>query len=175
MSAEHQTSSIPHAMMAALTEYQCMQDLPSSFTPPRYDCTDTRPQPTTQPCITVCISSMHSSPARDLSTEVASLLCEEISAYLTAWSASPVAFTPDAHTFIIETGASITITNSLTDYLNPPRPVQSTTLKGIASDLMVQGIGKTLYSFVADDNFLLFIELSNVLYVPDCPIRLLCP
>jgi hypothetical protein len=99
---------------------------------------------------------------------------DEILSFLSDSSTCPVSFTPDERTFIIETGASITITNCPTDYLDSPRSVKSTTLKGTASGLTVQGMGMASYTFLANDGTTVSLELANVLYVPDCPICLLC-
>lgn len=82
--------------------------------------------------------------------------------------------TPDAYQFIIDTGASITITNNAADFTTPPRPVLQTTLQGIASGLSIQGIGTAAHCFTADDSSKVSIQLPNVLFVPDCPVSLLC-
>jgi len=81
---------------------------------------------------------------------------------------------PDAYQFIIDTGASITITNNAADFTTPPRPVLQTTLQGITSGLSIQGIGRAAHCFTADDSSKVSIQLPNVLFVPDCPVCLLC-
>jgi hypothetical protein len=48
---------------------------------------------------------------------------------------------PDMHPLVIDTGASITVTPYLTDFISPLKPVQSIEIKGIASGLMVKGYG----------------------------------
>ena len=82
-----------------------------------------------------------------------------------------VSFTPDEIRLILDSGASITISNCLTDFISPPTPVQETTVRGIGAGLQVKGIGTV--RFVLSDGRTLQVE--NVLYVPDCPVRLLCP
>jgi hypothetical protein len=78
-------------------------------------------------------------------------------------------------TFVIDTGASITVTNCKRDFLAPLQPVQPTKLQGIAAGLEVQGIGDAEYLFSTDSNEIISIVLRNVLYVPGCNVRLLCP
>ena len=62
------------------------------------------------------------------------------------------------------------------DLISMVRPTQPTKIKGIASSLTVQGIGTVVYHLTADDCTLVTLRIPNVLYVPDCPTRLLiCP
>lgn len=77
----------------------------------------------------------------------------------------PLQMTPDAKTFIVDTGASITITPSLQ---------AADELKGITAGLMIKGHGTSRYTLLSDDNTLIEIVLPNVLYLPDCCVRLLC-
>jgi hypothetical protein len=49
--------------------------------------------------------------------------------------------------FVIDTGASITITNCSSDFHGPVKPVKPTQLQGIANGLLVQGTGSTVYRF----------------------------
>ena len=82
-----------------------------------------------------------------------------------------VCFTPDEIRLILDSGASISISNCLSDFISPPSKVQSTTVRGIGAGLQVKGIGTVRY-ILSDGRTL---EIENVLYVPDCPVRLLCP
>ena len=82
-----------------------------------------------------------------------------------------VCFTPDQIRLIVDSGATACISNSLSDFTGPPRAVQPTTLSGIGGGLKVKGIGTARYKLAG--NIELLIE--DMLYVPDCPSRLLCP
>jgi hypothetical protein len=84
-------------------------------------------------------------------------------------------FTPNEAHIVVDTGASITITNCKLDFTTTVDPVQPATLKGIASGLSIKGIGDVWYSFLNDDGTMQDILLHNVLYVPKCSVRLLCP
>ena len=80
------------------------------------------------------------------------------------------------HFFIIvDSGASISITPHRDDFIGPIHPVQQVPLKGIAGSCHVEGIGTVRYSIPRpnQDDFLLTIH--DVLYVPSCPSRLICP
>jgi hypothetical protein len=90
-------------------------------------------------------------------------------------NALPVTFLPTTAILVVDTGASVTITPDKADFIQAPRPVQPTTLQGIASGLSVQGIGTVSYTFHTDKGTPVTVLLPNVLYVPDCSIHLLCP
>jgi hypothetical protein len=83
--------------------------------------------------------------------------------------------TPGMYPIVIDTGASATITPCLTDFVQPPQPVQHTEIKGIASGLAVESIGTVAYTFINNDQKKQVLTLANVLYVPTCTSRLLCP
>jgi len=121
------------------------------------------------------VMSTHYTLSIFLATNQASSLRDQLLAYMTSGEETRISFTPDAHHFIIDTGASITITNAVTDFDHSPQPVKLTQLKGIASGLQVLGLGQATYRFIADSSKVVSITLHNVLYVPDCPIRLICP
>jgi len=87
----------------------------------------------------------------------------------------PMALTPDEKQFIIDTGASITITHSFEDFISPISSVQHTQLKGITSGLTVQGMGTVAYTFWDDNGTIFLLTLPNTLYVPNLPIWLICP
>jgi hypothetical protein len=115
----------------------------------------------------------HYMPMTTLPLEEAYVLHKEITAYL-ADSASQALFPAERECFIIDTGASITITNCASDYVVPPKKVHPTHLQGIASGLSVQGIGTAIYHFRDDKRAKICLELNNVLFMPDCPVQLLC-
>jgi hypothetical protein len=87
----------------------------------------------------------------------------------------PVTFLPTTVMLTIDTGASISITPARQDFIGPIRPIQPTTLQGIASGLKVLGIGTAQYRFQRADGSVLPVTLKNVLYVPGCSVHLLCP
>jgi hypothetical protein len=85
-------------------------------------------------------------------------------------------FTMRAMSFMIDTGASITITNSSSDFTGPVKPIKPQQLQGIASGLTVKRIESTTYIFCSDIGSYTSLTLHNVLfsrtaqsdyYVPD--------
>ena len=76
---------------------------------------------------------------------------------------------------LFDTGASVSCSFNRHDFISLVRPTQPTNIKGIASSLTVQGIGTVVYHITADDGTLIPLRIPNVLYVPDCPTRLICP
>jgi hypothetical protein len=76
---------------------------------------------------------------------------------------------------VIDTGASISISNSKEDFVSEIHPVYPTKLKGIAAGLNIEGISRVCYEFLADDGSILKVVLENALYVPKCAVCLLCP
>jgi hypothetical protein len=106
-----------------------------------------------------------------MSVATAKALQMELMRASSTLSGFPTPMIPDEKKLIIiDTGASVTITNSATEFTSPPRFVQHTQLKGIASGLTARGIGTALYTFKDDDGFLFQIVLHNVLFVPELPI-----
>jgi hypothetical protein len=87
----------------------------------------------------------------------------------------PTTFLPTTALLIVDTGASVSISHELSDFISPPRPVQPSTLQGIASGLTVDGIGTAAYTFSTAIGEQTTVTLPNTLYVPSCTARLLCP
>jgi hypothetical protein len=98
----------------------------------------------------------------------------EIRKQITAYEASneglPTPMTPNEVQIIIDTGASISITNTKSDFITDITRVQPSTLKGIASGLSIEGIGSVAYTFKNDNGRYQEIILDNVLYVPKCSV-----
>jgi len=76
----------------------------------------------------VALQCVHYTPQNDTSTQDTAQMREKIASYLCDTS-RPVSFTPDERYFIIDTDASIRITNNHLDFLFPPRPVTPTQIK----------------------------------------------
>jgi hypothetical protein len=76
---------------------------------------------------------------------------------------------------ILDTGASISVSNCIADFVTPIRPVQHTTLQGIAAGLAIKGLGTVQYSVLNDTGGLVTLTIPEVLFVPDCPSRLIFP
>jgi hypothetical protein len=119
--------------------------------------------------------AVHYTPTWPISCNNALQVRRSLEAYSAANQGFPTPFTSDEVTFVIDTGASITVTNCKGDFMAPPKPVQPTKLQGIAAGLEVHGIGDAEYFFTTDSNEIISIVLCNVLYVPGCNVRLLCP
>jgi hypothetical protein len=119
--------------------------------------------------------AVHYVPILSISGMTALQIRQSLEAHATANQGFPTPFMSDEVTFVIDTGASITVTHCKADFLSTPRPVQPTKLQGIAAGLEVKGIGDAEYLFKTDMNETVSIVLQNVLYVPACNIRLLCP
>ncbi len=117
----------------------------------------------------------HYAPLVPRSNAEAVHLRASLQAYAATNQGFPILFTSDEVTFVIDTGAIITVTNSKSDFISEMYPVQQTQLQVIAAGLQVQGIGDAEYVFKTDDNRSISIILQNVLYVPQCTVRLLCP
>jgi hypothetical protein len=79
------------------------------------------------------VMSTHYTPFVFLATNQASSLRDQLLAFVTSGKETRIDFTPDARHFIVDMGASITITNAVTDFDHSPQPVKPTQLKGIAS------------------------------------------
>jgi hypothetical protein len=124
---------------------------------------------------TVPRPATHYRPLSPLAPDDAISLKQRIFAYAACETGLPVTFTPDEVQFVINTGASITITHDKNDFDGHIHPVQPTTLQGIASGLSVAGIGDATYSFTMTEGNSISVTLKNTLYVPSCNVRLLCP
>ena len=76
---------------------------------------------------------------------------------------------------IVDSGASISISPHLEDFVTEIRASRSITLQGIGGGCEVEGIGTVTYCIprLHKPDFTLWIE--NTLYVPSCPSHLLCP
>ena len=76
---------------------------------------------------------------------------------------------------ILDTGASVSVSNDRADFVGPIHQVQNTTLQGIASGLPIHGVGTVTYTISTSAGTPLEVTIPNVLFVPNCPGRLICP
>jgi hypothetical protein len=129
----------------------------------------------TRPSPTAPRPAIHYQPLHHVTSDYAKHLQSTLHAYAASTTGLPTNFTPDAVNFVVDTGASISITYDKNDFDGPIHPVQPTKLQGIASGLSVSGIGDATYSFSSTSGSQQSITLQNVLYVPGCKVRLLCP
>jgi hypothetical protein len=88
---------------------------------------------------------------------------------------SKMPISPDMVPLVIDTGASVSISPCLTDFIGPLRPVQQVSIQGIASGLSVQGVGTISYTYHNDAGIPQTLHLDGALYVPQCTTRLICP
>jgi hypothetical protein len=117
----------------------------------------------------------HYTPTSSMTQQEAEMTRSNLQAYVATNHGLPARFTPDETTFVIDTGASITITNCKEDFTSAIQQVQPTKLKGIASGLDVKSIGEAEYVFKTDTGEMITVSFDRVLYVPDCTVRLLYP
>jgi hypothetical protein len=76
---------------------------------------------------------------------------------------------------IIDSGASCCVTPYIEDFINQPTPIQNTTLKGIAGGLTALGRGTAQLKIHQENKENIILVIYNVIYAPDCPIRLISP
>ena len=84
-------------------------------------------------------------------------------------------FYTETHQLLFDTGASNSCTACVQDFISPIRPVQNTSISGIASELKVEGIGTVGYFLPTTDGSSIYVGIENVLFVPKCPTQLICP
>ena len=82
---------------------------------------------------------------------------------------------PEQINLIIDSGASVTITPFKEDFVSKIRPAQAVTLKGIAGGCDVEGIGTVEYLLPRQHQPPFKLRIEDVIYVPSCPSRLVCP
>jgi hypothetical protein len=76
---------------------------------------------------------------------------------------------------IIDSGASCCVTPHIEHFINQPTPIQNTTLKGIAGVLTALGRGTIQLKIQQENHENIILIIDNVIYAPDCPIRLISP
>ncbi len=76
---------------------------------------------------------------------------------------------------IIHTGASVTVTPYITDFVGSITLVQAVKIQGIAKGLQVRGTGTIAYRYHNDDGKLMTLTIPQCLYIPQCTACLLCP
>jgi hypothetical protein len=76
---------------------------------------------------------------------------------------------------IIDSGASCCVTPHIEDFINQPTPIQNTTLKGIAGGPSALGRGTIQLKIQQENQENIIMIIDNVIYAPDCPIRLIIP
>jgi hypothetical protein len=76
---------------------------------------------------------------------------------------------------IIDSGASCCVTPYIEDFIHQPTPIQNNTLKGIAGSLAALGRGTVQLKLHQENRENIILIIDNVIYVPECPIRLISP
>jgi hypothetical protein len=76
---------------------------------------------------------------------------------------------------IIDSGTSCCITPYIDDFIHQPTPIQNTTLKGIAGGLTAIGRGTIQLKIIQENEGTTILVVDNVIYAPDCPLRLINP
>jgi hypothetical protein len=76
---------------------------------------------------------------------------------------------------IIDSGASCCVTPHIKKFINQPTPIQNTTLKGISGGLTALGRGTVQHKIQQENQENIILIIDNIIYAPDCPIRLISP
>jgi hypothetical protein len=76
---------------------------------------------------------------------------------------------------IIDSGASCCVTPYIEDFFHQPTPIRNTTLKGISGGITVLGRGTLQLKIHQENKDNIILVIDNVIYAPDCPIRLISP
>jgi hypothetical protein len=63
----------------------------------------------------------------------------------------------------------------ISNFIHQPTPIQNTTLKGIAGGLTALGRGTVQLKIHQENKENIILVIDNVIYAPDCPIRLVSP
>jgi hypothetical protein len=66
-------------------------------------------------------------------------------------------------------------TSYIEEFIEQPTPIQNTTLKGIAGGLTALGRGTVQINIHQENKENIILVIENVIYAPDCPIRLISP
>ena len=76
---------------------------------------------------------------------------------------------------LFDTGASMSMTPRLEDFITPPKPVNISPIKGIAGSLQPIGIDTVRYTIKDDNGDDIQLFIPDVLYCPAIPITLISP
>jgi hypothetical protein len=85
------------------------------------------------------------------------------------------ACTKETSHVIIDSGASCCVTPYFEDFIHQPTPIQNITLKGIVGGLTALGRGTVQLRINQENKENIILVIDNVIYTPECPIRLISP
>ena len=88
------------------------------------------------------------------------------------FSVSTAPITSNDLLVVLNSGCTCTISFNKNDFVGPICPIQYVELKGIASGLLVQGIGRVYWTFLDNNSEWICIPLT-CLYMPDASTHLL--
>ena len=90
-------------------------------------------------------------------------------------NALPASFDSDSVPIIIDSGASVTLTHSMKDFISYKEYDIPRIVSGISSGLSLKGRGTIMWHVVNDHGQIVPITIRDVQYVPELPMRLLSP
>jgi hypothetical protein len=76
---------------------------------------------------------------------------------------------------IIDSGTSCCVTPYIEDFIHQPKPIQNTTLKGIAGGLTTLGRGTIQLKVHQENKENIILIIENVIYAPESPIQRISP